>query len=208
MVSMSVTRLAVLGAGSVRCTVPVVASLATYFGERPLEVRLFDADEERLDLFDRLARTCFAVNRATHSLLASSDAAEAVEEADRIVVQVGANCARKYLKARRRQGFAELDAASLVEQALESILAPVSGEDDVLSLVGEDIALPLERYHRLDWPEAPALAERAAVPHQVLRWIHGEEPLYTLLRTYERSPFKSWLDDPESAPLVLQARAF
>src|SRR5947209_12666480 len=108
---MSVTRLAILGAGSVRCTTPVIASLATYFGERPLEIRMFDADMERLDLFDRLARLCFMMTKNEHTLISTCDAAEAIENAERAVLQVGENCARRYLRERHRMGIADLGAA-------------------------------------------------------------------------------------------------
>src|SRR5689334_604604 len=92
-------NLAILGAGSVRCSVPVIASIATYFGERPLDIRLYDADEERLDLFDRFARTVFAFNKNPHRVRTGIDAKELLEDVDRVILQVGRNCARKEAKA-------------------------------------------------------------------------------------------------------------
>jgi hypothetical protein len=200
----SEVRLAVLGAGSVRCGPSVFSTLATFFGERPLEIRLYDSDPERLDLFDRFARLCFLVTKAPHSLLATEDPKEALADADRAILQVGDNCARKYLKATRRQGVASLTNAAMVEQALDQMLEGVPAEVDVVSLQTGDVYVPLERYAALDWPSSPSEVERGAVPHQVLRWIHGEEYLHELLAEHERSPLKAWLNDPSSAPAVVR----
>jgi hypothetical protein len=192
-------RLAILGAGSVRCTPAVVASLATYFGERPLEIRMFDADLERLDLFDRFARVCFLMTRSVHTLISTTDAAEACLDADRVILQVGENCARKYLKERHRMGIADLGAAAMIEQAVEELLGGVSPEAEVLSLQRGDILVPRDHYYRLNWLGEPTASDRAALPHQVLRWIRGEDYTHELLREHERSPLKSWLDDVSTA---------
>ncbi|HWA83843.1 MAG TPA: hypothetical protein VG820_10435 [Fimbriimonadaceae bacterium] len=199
---MSSTRLAILGAGSVRCSPAVIASLATYFGERPLEIRMFDADMERLDLFDRLARLCFVMTKNGHSLISTTDAAEAVEDANLIVLQVGENCARKYLKERHRMGIANLDADAMIEQAVEEMLATVPAEVEVLSLQGPGVAIPRVTYHRVTWPPEPTLSERRALPHQALRWIRGEDYVHDLLYEFEQSPLKQWLNDPESLERV------
>src|SRR5579862_3123007 len=98
-------HVAILGAGSVRCTPAVVGSLATYFGERDLQIRMYDADMERLDLFDRFARLCFAMTKNGHGLISTVSADEAVVGADRVLLQIGENCARKYLKERHRMGI-------------------------------------------------------------------------------------------------------
>jgi len=132
---MSAIHLAILGAGSIRCTVPVLAALATYFGERPMEITLYDADEERLDLFDRLGRVCFFSAKSTHLLKSTTDYKEALEGVDLVVVQIGENCARKYLKENRRQGFAELGRASLIEQAVDDLLRDINPTIPVMSLI-------------------------------------------------------------------------
>ena len=199
-------RVAILGAGSVRCTPAVIASLATYFGERPLEVRMFDADMERLDLFDRLARLCFIMTKSTHSLISTTDAAEASENAERVVLQVGENCARKYLKERHRMGIADLAAEAMIEQAVEEMLGGVPGNAEILSLQRPGIAIPRAHYYRVDWTEEPTLGERFAFPHQALRWIRGEEYTHQFLRDHERFPLKAWLDDVHSLDRVEQSR--
>jgi len=202
---MEATRLTVLGGGSVRCTAPVIASLATYFGERPLDIRHADSDAERLDLFDRLARVCFSATHSTHQLSSTTDFHEAMDGADLVIVQVGANCARKYLRATRRQGIAELDDRSMIEQAVESLVSAVPQKAELLSLVDSEIMLPKLHYYRLDWPDPIAVADRAVVPHQVLRWVRGEQGVGGLLRKYEASPLKAWLNSPTSAISVMSS---
>jgi hypothetical protein len=93
--------LAIIGAGSVRCGPPIVASLASYFGERSVNVALWDADAERLDLFERFARTSFSVLKCTHSVFATLEPEEALVGADRVVLALDVNCAKKYLKAQK-----------------------------------------------------------------------------------------------------------
>ncbi len=150
---------------------------------------------ERLDLFDRFARVCFLMMQNGHTLISTTDAEEAVEDAERVVLQVGENCARKYLRERRRMGIANLDAEAMIEQAIEEMLGSVPREAELLSLLRSDILIPRDHYFKAQWPSEPSRAERFSLPHQVLRWIRGEEYTHELLKENERSPLKRWLDD-------------
>lgn len=218
---MSLTKLAIIGAGSVRCSPSVLSTLANYFGERPLEVRLYDADIERLDLFDQLARLLFRVTDSTHRILFRLDPVEALDGIDRVVLQVGTNCARKYLKqvgelasteeapedtplgSVQKDGF-KIQAAddTLIQRALDRMLETLPPGAEVLSLQRQEITLPVEaRFRTLNWPAEPTLSERQALPHQVLRWIKGEEMPHRLLQDSERSPLKAWLDDVTTASM-------
>lgn len=166
---------------------------------------MYDADLERLDLFDRLARLCFMMTKATHSLMSTTLLPEALEDADRIILQVGENCARKYLKEQHRSGIADLPAPSMIELALEEMLAPVSSDTEILSLQRPEIVIPCRHYYRVsDWPKEPTYAERFSIPHQALRWIRGEEYTHEFLNEQERSPLKAWLDNASSLELVSQ----
>lgn len=187
------TKLAIVGAGSVRCSPAVLASLATYFGERPLEIRLYDADEERLDLFDRYARLLFQMTKATHRLLYRPDLREALLEADAVLLQMGENCAKKMLKSEGRQaGLAP------IEEALDLVGQLVPEDAEVLSLQLPSDHPDWPAIVKADWPPEPSETERRAWPHQILRWIKGEEHPYAWLAEHERSPIKSWLDDPST----------
>lgn len=187
--AMEVVRLAIIGAGSMRCTPTVVGSLATYFGERPLEVRMFDADEERLDLFARFATSLFRFNSAPHTVMATLDVEEALSGADFVILQVGENCARRFLKRSPGQN---------VQEALSRISLLIPGSSEVLSLQKVDIQVPLEGYRSLPCEPEPDLSKRGVLAHQILRWIRGEEYPHEFLRENERSPIRAWLDNPHT----------
>lgn len=200
---MSVVRLTVLGAGNVQKAPSIVGSLANYFGERPLKITFYDADEERVDLFDRLARLCFVSNYSSHELSTTIDPREALAEADLIVLALDANCARKYLKSERPGGFAAPDELSLIEQAVADLLGGVSPSIPVLSLLDSEISVPRATYNRLSWPPPMSEATERAMPMQVIRWLRKEDMLYELFSTTDHSPLQAWLNDPTSAELVL-----
>ncbi len=199
---MSSVVLAVMGAGSVRCTPAVVGSLASYFGERHMEIRLWDADDERLDLFDRFARLCFMANKAHHTLISTDSESEALKDADMVVFQVGENCAMKFLRRERKQGVAALGSSAMVEQTVEMLVGKMPAQAKVLSLMADDVEIPVASYHRIGWPEALSEAEQVALPHTVLRYLNGEEYLGNFVKDLEKSPLKAWLNDPSSAELV------
>jgi hypothetical protein len=188
--------LALMGVGNVRCTPPVLATLASYFGERPLEIVLYDADEERLDLFDRLARTFLAFTKSTNMLSSTIVADEALTSATRVIVQLDSQGARKALGLKNKAEPAQH------AKALVKILSNLSPTAEVLSLLEESVELPVLTYRRIDWPPALREAEVVGVPHQALRWIHGEEYPFEFFAQHEDSPLKLWLDEPASARLV------
>ena len=184
---MSAVRLTILGAANVRCALPVIASLSTYYGERPLEIMLFDADEERLDLFDRFARLSFSFGRATHSLRATTNLEEALEDAQRVIVQIDENCARKLLAKRRNE-------PDPTDEALRTLDDHLADSLDVLSLLPDHEVSRATT--KLDWPPVLSEAGMVAVPHQVLRFLNEEEYVYDLFREHEKSPLKEWLNQP------------
>lgn len=175
--------LTILGAGSVRCSPPVIASLSHFFGERPLEVRFYDADEERLDLFARLARVSFVANGAPHEVVEAPDLDESLLDADLVILQPGENCLRRFGRARG------LDAA----QGLKRMASAIPPGASSLSLLGGE-TLDLIAYDSLDWPRELTDDEMALAPHQVLRWIRGDEPVKELLSEYEKTPLREWLE--------------
>lgn len=83
---MSAIKVAVVGVGSLDRAIPLIASLATYFGERPLDIAFYHEDEERLDLVDRFARLCFLMTKATHGLMSTAIQEEALQDVDRIIL--------------------------------------------------------------------------------------------------------------------------
>ena len=196
-------RLAIIGAGSVRCSVPVIASLGSYFGERPMEIALYDADSERLELFELFARVTFSTNKTPHGVSASANAADVLEGASKVVLQVDANCSLK--EARLAGAKPPADVTERVSRTLERLLPDVHPEAQVISLLPAKVRVPLDYYYRLDWPAEPNEEEIRALPHQVMRWVRGEEYVFGVLKEFERSPFKKWLDDVNSATIVSEA---
>jgi len=82
----SAVKVAVIGAGSLDRAIPLVASLSTYFGERPLDIAFYHGEEERLDLVDRFARLCFLMMKSTHGLMSTTSLEEAMQHADRVIL--------------------------------------------------------------------------------------------------------------------------
>lgn len=187
-------RLAIIGAGSLRHSPAVIASLANYYGERPLDIRLYDPIAERLELFELLAQHCLGEGVTGHTVTAHSEHRESLEDAEHVIVQLDAESASAFLKPKLCD--------SPIEEALEVMLDALSPEADVLSLLGHAACLPLERYQALDWPAPPDETYRRAMPHQVLRWIRKEESIASYLLQFERSPVKLWLEDPSSLPMI------
>ena len=85
----------IVGAGSLRCGPPVLASIAVKRFERPLEIRLFDANGERLDLMSRLALRLFEVTNSDHDVLKRSSLDEAMFETDAVIVSLYEDCAKR-----------------------------------------------------------------------------------------------------------------
>jgi hypothetical protein len=195
-------KLAVLGAGNVQCIIPVVVSLASYFGERPLEIRLYDADPERLDLFDSFARIACFTNKNKHTIRAGEDPLEMLQDVDRVILQVDENCARKEALASGHPVKADPD--ERIAATLSRILADFHSNAQVMNLQRSSTRIPLDYYYRLNWPPQIDEAEQQGVPHQVLRWIRGEEYLYEMFKLYEKSPLKEWLDDVGTASVVTE----
>lgn len=199
---MSSVGLVILGAGSVRCSPSVLTSLADYAGERPLDIRLYDPDEERLDLFDRFARMAFRFCKATHSLTSTLDFAEALAGAERVVLQMGHHASRRHLRAVGELGWRDIEDAEALRQASEDLLGRRAEGSLVLSLLARTVPLTVPTYRVEGWPPEIAEAARPAVPHQILRFIRGEEFLWEMLAEVDRSPLKAWLDDPLSLPVL------
>ena len=174
---------AVIGAGSIAAAPQTLASLANYFGERPIEIRLWDGDEERLDLLDRLARVLFALNRSEHTVKYCASLEEAVADATKVLWLPDENCHRK--------------APNLVAE----FTALVPPEIDLLCIATE-VEPVMEAFWRYEWPAPLTGTESREMPLQILRWVRAEEYPWALLKQFEKSPVGVWLDDPFVADLV------
>jgi hypothetical protein len=193
--------LAVIGIGSLRCAPAIIGSLAGYFGERDLEVRLYDADPERLDLFDRLTRFAFAYEESKHELVSIESPAEALEGADLALVAVGENCSRYLLRGKRGHEVLEPEErVELVTEAVNRLLSDAEEHTTFLSLMrgmkGAQVAKRGGAWRALEWPARIKAEERLGKAHQLLRWLNGSEPIGELIDSYQHSPIRRWLDAP------------
>lgn len=218
-------RIAIMGIGSRRRGPATVAALTACAEDFDLELRFWDADAERLDLFDRLARVCFRAAEVEPRLLTLSDPAEALERADGVIVAVGRNCARCFL-APPAAGRAPAPTGSPVDLELayaepgvelqaEEPVEDVSEEDVRLAigrlLAGGDRGRPtLDLTGLLDrtepevvtacWPEDPGPERRRRLPLQILRWVLADESVSDLLAAYRDSPVREWLGSAAWGP--------
>lgn len=181
-------RLVLLGAGSMRCGPPVVGALAGYFGERELEVRLYDPDSERLELIGRLATASFLMEAAPHRVAHFTDFAEALEGADLVILAIGESAARRILGEGSPEGRDQA-----IGEATERLARSFPDGVPVLDLT-RDTNLSAE-FSRLEgWPPTLSATESRSLAFQILRWIHGEEPAHMLTQQEEQSPVRAWLD--------------
>jgi len=163
---------------------------------------MYDADEERLDTFDRLARLCFMSTYSTHLLISTTDPEEALAESEAVVLSVDENCARRLLDDPIDFWDEEPPQNDRIQDAASLLIADLPIDVPVLSLLSDSIHLPRPTYYRSTWP-GPQDKNRFRMPMQILRWLNKEDMLYELLSKNENSPLKAWLDDPHSAELVL-----
>jgi len=93
----------VLGVGNLRCGPQAVAACATHDG--PLDIRLFEANEERLDLMDRFARVCIDAAGTEPVLRSTSVQDEALEGATHVVFCLNEDGARRMVGQRETETY-------------------------------------------------------------------------------------------------------
>jgi hypothetical protein len=76
---------------------PVLAALAVWRPASDAEFRLFDANEERLDLFDRFFRACLDETGSEAPVRATTDLQEALEESTDVIVALNEDGSRRML---------------------------------------------------------------------------------------------------------------
>lgn len=126
----------VFGVGDLRIGPPVLAALATYFGERPLEIVLHDPNEELVRVMHGVAKAFFRLRGPLHDVVSTTDVREAT-----------ALSAVRLASAARAP---DIPGATLLPHA--DWPPPLTD--------AERAAMPLQllRWHRLeDWPWEPLL---------------------------------------------------
>ncbi|MCH8978590.1 MAG: hypothetical protein IH945_05025 [Armatimonadetes bacterium] len=222
-----------IGTGSLRCGLPVLSTIAAMGLARPLELRLFDANEERLDLMVRLAEQVLALAGTEHDVLCTSIVEEALEDVDAAVVSLSEDCARRMtgktaarvllpvepedgtelydlgggdmnsptpleelgprtLAALSTPDVGRVTREEAIKAALEVVYRHV-GDAKVLNLTRCAEASKLPAHTVLNWPEPLSKEERRSMPHQILRWLNGDEGLDQYVKEFAGSPLANWL---------------
>lgn len=204
-------RIAVAGAGNLEVVPAILATAAQMFGERPFELWLFDADPERLELADRLARRLFEATENDSRVLATGVLPEAIRGADAVIVCCDDNCVRRFAApeedkpthAARPTDWAyeewptaqsrpweTVDPHAAALAFWEAVEANVK-DGSCIAVIGACESLP----NTLHW-EVQAVSEEAShVPHQVLRWAKSEDPVDALLAQGRENPLRDWLSE-------------
>lgn len=214
-----------------RCGPPVLSALATWSPDDLVTIKLFDANEERLDLFDRFIRECLDKANTEHVVMATSQPEEALAQATDVLFCVHEDCARRLFGRNEpnlydpptpenvrdqvrgdpnsptpphklsQQTHSILSSPALngmsredvLTKALASLIGMVPPTARILSLE-RGVDLPTHREHqKLEWPTEVPERDLPVVPHQILRWIHGEETLDVFLNEQRANPIAIWL---------------
>ncbi|MGI8923846.1 MAG: hypothetical protein ACR2HJ_07375 [Fimbriimonadales bacterium] len=205
-------KIAVIGAGSLRAGVPILASLANLPLAPETRLSLHDEHDEALDLFDRLARVFAATNDLELSIQAADDLDHALDGASVAILAFGLG--RSAAKAEAwisTCGEASPRTASMVRSTLlhpkfEAINEWLYGLETTPILVNlvspaelSSQLLTGEAFH-LHWPPPLGQNHRVTTAHQVLRWIRGDDLPYEPLKQNAESPLVSALLDAKPAP--------
>lgn len=216
----------VVGAGNIRCAPAVLGALAGWWPEGEASVSLFDANEERLDLIDRLARRVFDDFHKDMGVRASSDLAEALEGGTAVLLCLNEDGSRRMVGGsvdeledvsnsdavgfRRGDGNRPTPVEQLSPMTRQLLSRPrmVGGtrEEAILRAVevfreawgGRGAVLSLLRgvetgFESVDWPGALSAEELWMRPHQILRWLGGDEALDGLVDAGRSGPVLDWL---------------
>lgn len=157
----------------------VLGGLATYFGERPLDIRLFDPDPDFLNLSLRIGQSLLLIAQSTNRMAAYPELEIAMEATQRVIfMQKDAGSADRELPC-KDQG-----------RDLNEIL----GDIPVLCLVQPPVDSLTHIEILLDWPKPIDDHSRIQFAFQILRWANGEEYPLEFLKGEDARPLHQWLD--------------
>lgn len=226
---------AVVGIGNLRCGPPILATLARFYPDYPLGVRLYDANEERLDLMDQLGRILLDQWNSEVHVRTSSDLAETLNGITDLIICLSEDCARRmagnsqaksldFFEDQEREAFFGGDpnrptpTHQLSEQTRRQLVAPTEEGGDrhkylqeawmrihsmldpsvrILNLTRE-FELPAGVAHdALEWPPALSESQRSVRPHEILRYLRGDERIEDLIQDVAENPLMMWLKSSE-----------
>lgn len=175
-----------IGAGTMPIAPPVLGGLAQYFGERPLDIRLYDPSPDFLDISSRIASSLFLMSKSTHAITAYESLETALEYADLALFMVPDFRAASFSR--------QLECESATGASVLKCLTPQLANIPVLNLTAVETPDELNVHSLLDWPIPCGDHGDIKFAFQVLRWANEEEYPYQFLEPQDSTPLHRWLD--------------
>lgn len=181
---MSAIALTVIGSGNLSLLPHVMGGLASWYGERPLDIRLFDPSFDNLELSFRIGQSLCLIAGSTHELNRYDRASIALDGAARVIYMA-----------------ADLPSTEANQPSLLVGLAELFAEVPVLNLTATEVPPSLVCQTLLTWPMVNDGASGLSFAFQLLRWANSEEYPTEFLQPEMARPLHRWLDDPNVTEL-------
>jgi len=197
-----VDRVAIIGGGSLRCSMPVLGGLFSVERRNGLELRLCDLHAEAVDLFARVAAV-FAEEAGTQCEIKTSDSIDdAIPGATMLVLAFGLGRERERWEAWMREaqisdpgsGPALLARAVILGSTFEVVnrhLDTMRERPVVINLVRPvslTASLLSGAAHHLDWPAPLPDWERIPAAHSALRLVMRDSYASHSIEEYATTP--------------------
>lgn len=170
-----------------RLALGVLGGIASYFGERPLDVRLFDADPDFLNLSLRIGQSLLLIAQSVNRIAAYPELEIALEATHRVIYMAEPSpIARNPLAT-------DLRTVDLFES--------IPPEVKILNLVEVESGNLSDSQTLLSWPKPMEGPSQLTFAFQILRWANGEEYPLEFLKNEDARPFHRWLDNPNALEL-------
>lgn len=206
-------KVSVVGAGSLRCGSPVLANIFNLPLSEETEVFLCDPHEEALDLLDRLARTFAAAQDFENTIVSTPDLDDALEDSSTIILCFGLGKSRRQhddwssscqpTLSAKLAGEARAVLLNPTFERVNECLFRLEPDVSVINLVSPtELSAQLLAFQaiHLDWPAPLPADARVSAAHQILRWVRGDEPLFTELQREADGPLVKALLDKKPTP--------
>ncbi len=168
----------------------VLGALASYYGERPLDVRLFDPHPDFLELSFRIGKSLFLIAKSTHRIAAYSDLAIALEATDRIIYMPANSNRDENSNQQAPSHFNDGDWKNELKILPEDV--------HILNLVQEELLNPTASKALTGWPTPMGAESSLVFAFQILRWANGEDYPLNFLNSDDARPLHRWLDNPSA----------
>jgi hypothetical protein len=216
--------IAVIGCGNMQTAPELCAALAQISGRHAIDIRLHDANEERLELVLRLLASMVAPG-VDSRLTATNVLDEAIADVDKVVLTLHDDCIRRMVLHKTevydpldtlpisdlpRGDFNRPTPVSELSPAVKELIALRQGSLDldqaaeliytrITEHIPAEACLSLNRsfalspFEILAWPKGCDESDEWKVPHQILRWVAGDEIPTELISSVDGSALEEWL---------------